>query len=391
MNQEHRVANARAGSAVKLAYFVSHPIQYQAPLLRRIAQEPGIDLTVYFASDHSMRGYRDEGFGVEVAWDVPLVEGYRHEFLPRRGTDGQAAGPGFARPWNSGIFDRLERGHFDAVWVHGYHTATQLRAIVAASTLRVPVLLRAESTLGDRPRGGARLMAKAAFFCFLRQHIQAVLPIGTANARYWRHYVGPEVPSFPVPYAVDNHFFQQRAQAAEAGREELRRELALEPGRPVILFASKLQPRKRCGDLIAAVRALKQSGDKERHRPYLLVVGDGEERTRLEQEATDCPEVRFLGFRNQTELPRFFDLCEVFVLPSVDEPWGLVVNEAMNAARAVIVSDAVGCQEDLLCDGVNGCVFPARDVKALAGALERVLGSPERSASHGPRKPACCK
>ena len=68
---------------VRLAYLVSHPIQYQAPLLRRIAQEPDIDLTVFFGSDFSVRGYKDEGFGVDVKWDVPLLEGYRHVFLPR--------------------------------------------------------------------------------------------------------------------------------------------------------------------------------------------------------------------------------------------------------------------------------------------------------------------
>ena len=62
---------------VKLAYFVSHPIQYQAPLLRRIAQEPDIDLTVFYSSRPLRAGYADEGFGgVQVRWDVPLLDGY---------------------------------------------------------------------------------------------------------------------------------------------------------------------------------------------------------------------------------------------------------------------------------------------------------------------------
>ena len=70
-----------ARKKVRLAYLVSHPIQYQAPLLRRIAQEPDIDLTVFFGSDFSVREYNDEGFGVGVKWDVPLLDGYSHEFL----------------------------------------------------------------------------------------------------------------------------------------------------------------------------------------------------------------------------------------------------------------------------------------------------------------------
>jgi hypothetical protein len=68
---------------LRLAYVVSHPIQYQAPLLRRLAEEPDIDLTVFFFSDHSVKGYADIGFGgVQVKWDIPLLDGYRYEFLP---------------------------------------------------------------------------------------------------------------------------------------------------------------------------------------------------------------------------------------------------------------------------------------------------------------------
>jgi glycosyltransferase involved in cell wall biosynthesis len=72
-------------------------------------------------------------------------------------------------------------------------------------------------------------------------------------------------------------------------------------------------------------------------------------------------------------MPRFFDLATVFVLPSRHEPWGLIVNEVMNAARPAIVSDDVGCAPDLIDDGDNGCIVPVGDVDALARALERVL------------------
>ena len=363
------------GRPLRLAYFVSHPIQYQAPLLRRIAREPDIELEVFFSSDHTVHGYVDEGFGVKVEWDVPLLDGYRSSFLPRWREAGKE--PGFARPLNYGIFKALERGHFDAVWSHGYSTANSLRVIASASMLRIPLLLRAESTLHDRLRNRAKLLAKDLFFCGLRPQVSAVLAIGEANARYWRRYLGEEVPIFRMPYAVDNAFFQRRADEVARSRDALRMELALEPGRAVILFASKLQERKRCADLVAAHRMLGQT------RPYLLIVGDGEERENLERQANGDPDVLFLGFRNQTELPRFFDLCNVFVLPSRHEPWGLVVNEAMNAGRAVVVSGDVGCQEDLVREGETGAVFPAGDVSALAEALQRVLGTPGLAASMG--------
>jgi glycosyltransferase involved in cell wall biosynthesis len=372
---------------VRLAYLVSHPIQYQAPLLRRIAQEPDIDLTVFFGSDFSVRSYQDEGFGVEVKWDVPLLDGYRHKFLPVIRDDGTQT---VTTPLNYGIFSEL-RGRngepgFDLLWTHGYNMVNALHGMLAAKALGIPVLVRADMWLRDRPRSGPRLLLKELFFQFLKSMVSGVLAAGTLNTEYWRHYLGDDVPIFLMPYAVDNKYFQQQCLEAVARRDELRRELRLDAARPVILFASKLQQRKHCIDLLEAYERLINDETGQPH-PYLLIVGDGEERVSLEESAKSkgLTDVRFCGFRNQSELPRFFDLSSVFVLPARHEPWGLVVNEAMNAGRAVIVSDDIGCQPDLVTDGVEGCVFPVGDVNALTEALRRVLATPETAEQMGRR------
>jgi glycosyltransferase involved in cell wall biosynthesis len=381
----------RARRRVRLAYLVSHPIQYQAPLLRRIAEEPDIDLTVFFGSDFSALEYRDEGFGVKVKWDVPLLDGYRHVFLPKL-RDGQTVS--IASPLNYGIVNCL-RGRcgeaasgvpFDALWVHGYASVNSIHGMIAAKTLGIPVLLHSDSSLGDRVRGELKLGLKRAFFAALASLVDGVLAIGTRNAEYWRHYFGAEVALFPTPYAVDNGYFTERARNAGARREELQAELELDPSRPVILFASKLQKRKHCDHLIAAYAKL-SPGDGVEPNPYLVIVGDGEERAALERQAraTGFGSIQFCGFRNQSELPRFFDLATVFVLPSRHEPWGLIVNEAMNARRAVIVSDDVGCGPDLVAHGVNGFVYPVGDVDALTDALRRVLETPGMAEAMGER------
>ena len=387
MTSEPEPQFPRAGRRVRLAYLVSHPIQYQAPLLRRIAQEPDIDLTVFFGSDFSVRGYRDEGFGVGVKWDVPLLDGYKHEFLPRL-RDGQDVG--VMTPLNRGIVSRLRgRGGdlpFDALWVHGYASANSMHGMIAAKALGIPVLLRAESWLRDRGRSGVMLTLKNLFFAGLKLMVDGVLPIGTLNAEYWRHYFGDDVPQFLMPYAVDNGYFAQRAREAGAGRKSLRAELGIDPARPVILFASKLQARKHCDHLIEAYARLSHAPGTE-PEPYLVIVGDGEERAALEQQAaaTGFSSIRFCGFRNQSELPRFFDLATVLVLPSRHEPWGLIVNEGMNAARPAIVSDDVGSGPDLIENGVNGCIYPVGDVDALTNALQRVLDVPGAAAAMGQR------
>ena len=360
---------------------VSQPIQYQAPLLRRLAEEPDIDLTVFFWSDDSAKEYTDKGFGgIRVNWDVPLLEGYKYEVLPGIRPSSE---PTFSAPINRGIYRVLRKGKFDAIWLHGYWSINSLMAMAAAKILGIPVLVRAEGTLIDRPRSRPKLAVKRVFFSILQHFIDAVLTISIRNCDYWAYYLGPEFRSFLVPYAVDNAYFQRKSAAASHSREELRQQLNLEPGRPIILFASKLMERKRCIDLVDAYLGMKPGADGQ--RPYLLIVGDGSERTACEAKvrAAEEPNARFLGFQNQSQLPRFFDLCDLFVLPSVHEPFGLIVNEVMNAGRVIVVSDEVGCQPDLVTDGVNGRLFPARNVLALRSALESLISDPEKRREMG--------
>src|SRR6202042_140238 len=158
------------------------------------------------------------------------------------------------------------------------------------------------------------------------------------------------------------------------------------PGRAVILFASKMQPHKRAADLMEAYVRLSSDGVAE-PAPYLVFAGDGEERASLERRARELKwdSIRFIGFRNQSELPALYDLCDVFVLPSEHEPWGLVVNEAMNGGKPVIVSDRVGAGPDLVDDGVNGFVYPTRNIASLADRLRRLIDNPENRAKMGAR------
>jgi glycosyltransferase involved in cell wall biosynthesis len=132
--------------------------------------------------------------------------------------------------------------------------------------------------------------------------------------------------------------------------------------------------------LAAYERAWTRTADAEdARRPYLLFVGDGQLRGELETAAgtLNGKDIRFLGFRNQSELPAFYDLCDVFVLPSHFEPWGLVINEVMNAGKSVIVSDCVGAAPDLVDPGGNGWVFEHGDVAALAGCLRQAITGAE--------------
>ena len=327
-------------------------------------------------------GFRDPGFGTAVEWDVPLLEGYDHEFLPALAS-GEITS---VRPLNWGIGRRLKQGAFDVLWVHGYTRLASLSGILAAKRLGLKVMVRDEANGGAPRRSVARAGARRLFYAALTRMADAFLAIGTLNREYYRRLGIAADRIFSVPYAVDNAFFRERAIYAGRRREELRRELGLTAGRAVILFSGKLVPRKGPMLLAEAYQQLSRDGRSE-PEPYLLFAGDGELRGAIEKMAADLGwrSMRVLGFRNQTALPAFYDLCDVFVMPSVVEPWGLVVNEAMNAGRAVIVSDLAGCSPDLVRDGVNGFIFKAGDVADLSRVLRATLTDPQRRTEMGLR------
>lgn len=364
----------------RIAYLVTHPIQYQAPLLRFLQAQPDIDITVFFQSDLSLKSYYDTGFGRQVSWDVPLLEGYKSELLPAIGRRDVVE---WIRPMSYGLSRRLEEGDFDLLWVHGYARWLSWSALIAAKRLGIATLVRDEVSVPTGHRSRLKVALKRhLFFPLFNRLCDAYLAIGSLNRDFYLENGARADRIFMATYCVDNGFFRARAREAEPRRETLRADLGLEPGRPVILFASKFQPRKRAADLLSAYGRLVERGTAP--RPYLLLVGDGEERSRLEQDAA-CfgQDVRFLGFRNQSELPALFDLCDVFVLVSHHEPWGLVVNEVMSTGRAVVVSDQVGCGPDLVKDGVNGHIVPVGDIAALEAALADIVRDEARTRAMG--------
>ena len=359
---------------IRIAYLVSHPIQYQAPLLRLLARQPELDLKVFFYGKGTAEAYHDCGFNQTVAWDVPLLDGYPHETAASNWLDAFRS---------SNLAKQLASREFEILWVHGYSHLASLRAMHDAHQCGVPVLLRGDSNPLNTGRNPIRKIARERRLAWCLRRCAGFLCIGQRNREFYRKHGVPEDRLFDVPYAVDNAFFQRRVALARTNRESFRRSLSLVSGRPVILFAGKLLKHKGPMDLLEAYLSLSPDGRTEPH-PYLLFAGSGPERDKLERRAqqSSFQSIRFLGFQNQTELPALFDLCDLFVLPSHQESWGLVVNEVMNAAKPVIVSDFAGCVPDLVCKE-NGWVFPAGDRSALTATLREALRSSERLDSMG--------
>src|SRR5688572_2676036 len=367
---------------MRLGIFVTHPIQYFAPMWRELAATPGYEVVVHFFSDHSVRGGVDPGFKVPVSWDVPILEGYEHRFLRR---DGDKLSPRMIR------MDDPERvlreGKFDVVMFHGYTNGFERQLARTCPRLKIPVVMRGE--FSDVPqfggRGKIKSLARQMYLRWFYRHVDAFCYIGEDAKRHLTRYGIPAERMFFSPYSVDTKLFDQ--QKRQFNRTDARRELGIADDQVALLFSGKMIPRK---DPMLLVRALRMLEAPDVHpgllsRVVLVVVGDGELKDEVEREGRPLlgDRLKMPGFVNQSQIGKYFLASDVFVLPSHHETWGLVVNEAMQFGLPVIVSDHVRCHVDLVPDGRTGVVFADGEERGLADGIARLAGDGELRAKMG--------
>jgi glycosyltransferase involved in cell wall biosynthesis len=363
---------------LRVGILATHPVQYYVPWYRRLAER--VDLHVFYAHGQTPDGQAAAGFGVPFDWDLPLLEGYRHEFLENR-----ARQPNVSRFWGCHTPDigrRIRAGGFDAFIVHGWGVRSYWQAMVACWRTGTPVLVRGDSQLPTARPVLWRALKVPIYRSFVPR-FDGYLVVGERARAYLRRYGAPETRMFFAPHAVDNDFFERRSAALRPQRVAIREQWGLPANATVFLFAGKLVPRKRVDDFVQAVHRASTG----QPRVWGLVAGDGPLRGTLESEvARRGWPVRFAGFLNQTEMPRAYAASDALVLPSdSSETWGLVVNEAMASGLPAVVSDAVGCGPDLVLSEETGAVFPCGEVGRMSSVLGTLADTPLRLAEMGLR------
>jgi glycosyltransferase involved in cell wall biosynthesis len=363
---------------LRVAVVNSHPIQYFAPLYAHLNRNADIEMVGLYCSDFSLRGGIDQGFKQSVTWNIDLLTGYQSKFL---GARAKTRNPrGFWSIVCPEIWTEIRLGNYDALILNGYNYAAYFLAFVAAKVAGIPVLMRSETHL-KLQRSIWRRRVRDGVLSVAYKFIDGFLAVGSLNRDYYLSLGVAPQRIFPCPYTVDNDRFMVAARSARKNFNEIRRRYGIDGGRPVVLYASKLSRRKHPDDVLSAIAALRE----ERIDVTFAIVGTGEMERELRDQVRqlDLTNVVFLGFVNQAEMPLVLAVSDVFVLPAENEPWGLIVNEAMCAGLPVVVGDEIGCVPDLVRDGENGALMKAGDVASLTAAIRRVLCDPARCKAMG--------
>ncbi len=360
---------------MKLAIITTHPIQYNAPLFRLLSERGKIKIKVFYTWSQVEREKKfDPGFQADIEWDIPLLQGYEYCFV-----ENVSALPGshhFKGINNPALVNDIRHWGASALLVYGWSFKSHLAAMRFFKR-KIPVFFRGDSTLLDRvPR--YRKIARMIILRSVYKNIDVALYAGKANKAYFLAAGLKEKQLVFMPHAVENERFAQRPAVGEKAAA-LRYSLAIPPEALVFLFAGKLEPKKQPIETANAFISLDIS------KAHFIIAGSGVLNDELVSLCKDHKNIHLTGFQNQQQMPVIYAAADVFLLPSKgpNETWGLAINEAMAAGKAIICSDACGAAADLVQENKNGFIVPKQDHKALQEAMRYFTDNPKKAAEMG--------
>jgi len=357
----------------KLAIFATHPIQYQVPIWRLLAANENLSVTVYYFSDQSVREYTDKGFGVNIKWDVPLLDGYHHIFLQKNADFSSSTPFKIHNPKKI-----LIEGGFDTILLQGYMHKFERQLILTAKALKVKTLLRGDLTDETFKRGLLKTFIRSLYLKWFYHYIDSFCCVGIPAKQHLGKMGIAEKQMFISPYTVDTELFNNQKKISN--KKERRSKLGIPDKASVLLFSGKLIPIKNPLLIIDALKLIPDTGNL-----HLIIVGDGELRKTLKEEARKVlgERLHMAGFVNQSKLGCYYSAADMLILPSEYETWGLVINEAMQFGLPVIVSDKVGCRHNLVLEDKTGFVFHANKPQSLAEKISNILNNPSKISQMG--------
>lgn len=251
---------------------------------------------------------------------------------------------GAAGSFQPGVVGAVRRA--DVIYVGGYETVTYVLAMLAGRLSGRRVVLFFDGIAPSRlSRRGVkywlkRLIVRLPHVCLVN---------GTVGRIYFHDALKVPVRRLRNQYLVP---VSEAPSAVDVAPVD-------------VLFVGRLIERKGVGDLIEALRRAPELS--------AVVVGDGPLRARFEEQAA-WANVRFVGELDRSDVAAWMKAAKCLVVPSRDEPWGLVVHEAVQSGIPVVASDDVGAALDLVVDGTNGVIVRVGDVAALCTALHTAIG-----------------
>jgi len=277
---------------------------------------------------------------------------FPYEVMFKGTLDGVSLLTAFIKTW-----ERLNSLNPDVLIIGGYSYAANWAGFFWAKKNNRKIILWSASNEEDRDR----FFLKEKLKNFLVKRCDAANVYGERSKDYLAKLGMNPDRIFIKGNSTDNDFFYNKTVKLKTEREILCKQFGIPSHN--FLYIGRFSKEKNILDLLEAYRRLKAKN----YDWGLILVGSGSLGGDIEAyiKRQGIKDVFIPGFKQKEAIPQYLAVSDVFVLPSVSETWGLVVNEAMASGLPVLISERCGCYPDLIKEGVNGFSFDPLNTEEL--------------------------
>lgn len=333
---------------IKVLILHNYMTPYRFPLFREISKNQNIDLTVYFMS-HSAKNRR---------WQKLPETGFKYRVLPKIelsyfGRDFLAYIINYTFPFE------FFKNKFDIVISCGWLDFASQAAFLLCKLTGRKFIIWSESTVNEK---SWRRTLTLPYVKFLVRNSDSCIAIGSLSKEYLISLGANPEKIFIAYSTVDVDYFRRASKISGIEKNKIRNEIGIKTSK-VALFVGQFIERKGIIYLVKAFEKLKKKFDDA----SLVLLGYGPLANFLRSYVQDkkINDVFFVGHKEVSEMPKMYAIADVFVLPSLEETWGLVINEAMACGLPVITTNKVGSSIDLIENKVNGFICRSGSDKDL--------------------------
>ncbi|MGG3571834.1 glycosyltransferase family 4 protein [Bacillus gobiensis] len=337
---------------MNIGIFTSIRSPYRKLQLEEFAKNKEYNISVY---------YTEENY-IGRAWNVSNVVGVKESSLPRINIVKNKIYVSI------GMIKAIKEN--DLIVLGGYEKITYMFLSILAKLYKKKSFLLYDGISPKRVNTSENKI-KLRMKKIVVENSSAIFANGKSGKAYFvKKFNYPTHKIFNQFLTVDVEKIQDLSENREKLRKIYRDRLNIGNEKKVILYSGRLIKRKNVDKVITAIAELKNKDEI-----VFVVLGDGEENNHISTLSKDLKVcLRITGFiPDQEELFKHYFVGDVLILPSYNEPWGLVINEAMAASLPVIASDEVGASLDLVRNGENGYIVKAGNIEDLTDKIEKLL------------------
>jgi len=357
------------GLHVRVAFLQGVCTDYDVPMFEAIAKLSQINLHVYFGRGPRISSWKEADLS---------QSGFEYSILP-------------VISWNPGktnasyyvfhptLIFKLISGKYEVVISESSNIPNLFPVMFLCKIMGKKLILQSGGTIRDNAPRRNSSFARKLYYTFVRLTIKfsdSCVAYSSLSKEFLEYLGAKSVAVFVAPRAIDTDFFIEKANEFERILS-LKRKLGVE-NKKVVLYAGALERRKRISDLLQAFAEIQ----RRRSEVALLIVGDGNAKNELLESCRNekIKSVFFLGRVKKEEMPYYYSVCDVLVLPSQG---GVVLNEAMACGKPIIASISDGRHIDLVRDGKCGFIFKEGDIVSLSNIIDNVLSDSELARNMG--------